>query len=66
VSALETDRLAGKLRPAKSKETSRALALVSDKREDFVRVARQRRVVRGGDHECAALKKQVCGAFGFA
>jgi len=41
VSALETDRLAGKLRPPKSKETSRALALVSDKREDFAGVARQ-------------------------
>jgi hypothetical protein len=35
MSARETDRLAGNLRAAKSKETSRASPLVSDKREDF-------------------------------
>jgi hypothetical protein len=39
MSARETDRLAGNMRAAKSKETSRASPLVSDKREDSVRVA---------------------------
>jgi hypothetical protein len=57
MSARETDRLAGNLWAAKSKETSRASPLVSDKREDFVRVARQHRVVRGGDNESARAEE---------